>query len=191
MNEFYDFDEDCDEDINTIDFALTTVIFDKPFRLTRAARSRGEAPSVEPARKRRAELMSSLAKRRKVDTPSARRSPASCRQSSIVGSIKQQLAIIEMNLDKNNELLELHDQRVDRYLKEALRLEQQLRAVERDIEDLLEKRRVGGEIKDYQIDFARFVYMGNHNSYAADLRRDGVIVNNKEDTSGSSQRRGG
>ncbi|KAF4734408.1 hypothetical protein FOZ62_016916 [Perkinsus olseni] len=191
MNEFCDLDE-CEEDITTIDFAVATVVLDEPLRITRALRGGGEAASVEPARKRRAELLASLAKRRRVE-PSSERKPRAVGPSTLVVNIRQQLDILDMNLEKNNGLVDFHQQQASRYFEEVLYWERRLNAVEKEvrqadavmvnqwrrivmqIEELLEKRMKVGKIKKYQADFARYVYLGNHQGHTADLRRDGII----------------
>lgn len=88
-------DEDCEEDINTIDFAVATVLLNETLRITRASRGRGEAASVEPARKRRSELLASLAKRRRVESPSGTRVGGG-RPNMLVMNIRQQLDVLDM-----------------------------------------------------------------------------------------------
>ncbi|KAF4671833.1 hypothetical protein FOL46_009838 [Perkinsus olseni] len=156
-------------------------------------RGGGEAASVEPARKRRAELLASLAKRRRVE-PSNESKPRAVGTSTLVVNIRQQLDVLDMNLEKNNGLVDFHQQQASRYFEEVLYWERRLNAVEKEvrqaddvmvnqwrrivmqIEELLEKRMKVGKIKKYQADFARYVYFGNHQGHTADLRRDGIVA---------------
>ncbi|KAF4712461.1 hypothetical protein FOZ63_015838, partial [Perkinsus olseni] len=138
-------------------------------------RGGGEATSVEPARKRRAELLASLAKRRRVESSSESK-PRGVGPSTLVVNIRQQLDILDMNLEKNNGLADFHQQQASRYFEEVLYWERRLNAVEKEIEKLLEKRMKVGKIKKYRADFARYVYLGNHQGHTADLRRDGIVA---------------
>ncbi|KAF4713768.1 hypothetical protein FOZ62_005721 [Perkinsus olseni] len=116
----------------------------------------GEAASVEPARKRRAELLASLAKRRRVESTSESK-PRGVGPSTLVMNIRQQLDILDMNLEKNNGLVDFHQQQVSRYYHEVNHWERRLNAVEKEIKELLEKRMKAGKIKKYQADFARAI----------------------------------
>ncbi|KAF4700349.1 hypothetical protein FOZ62_010752, partial [Perkinsus olseni] len=62
------------------------------------------------------------------------------------------------------------------YYHEVNHWERRLNAVEKEINELLEKRMKAGKIKKYQADFARYVYLGNHQGHTADLRRDGIVA---------------